>query len=186
MQTTNRPSEHLTNLTIPSRPRRGRVSKVMMGVFLAVAAVVASPWAPIASASGVQFSGDGSIGRPFTSDGCTASTREGDCIVEFPARYLAPLQNEEMPAYRCPIDTPLLVNRESNRRDRSPRGVDVVTSDGLDTYNPGGTSPVGDGNYYAAGTSRGGLWTATNWGLHDGRYFVALFCTDNYHRAYIS
>ena len=151
----------------------------------AVAAVILTT--PIAHAAEVQFSGDGSNERPFTSSGCTARTSEGDCIVRFPARFLGPLQNEMIPSYRCPVVEPMLVDRASNRGDDSPRGVDAVGSSLLATFiNPDATQPVGDGDFYAAGTSRGPLRTATNWNVRDGKYFIALFCTKNIHRSYIS
>lgn len=181
-------SPHLPFQESSAQSLRGRISKAAIGVLLATIATLATPWVPSAHASDVHFYGDGSTDNPFTSSGCTARPAEDECIVKFPTRRLSPLQNERIPSYRCPTDARYLLNRPSNRPGKAPNGVDVVASEGIDTWiNPANILRAGDPIFgFAAGVKPEPPDTATNWEVtrSEGTYFVALFCTTDYTRSH--
>ena len=89
-----------------SQPSEGNVIREYGGlsirVALAAIVVTSAVSLPLANAQDADIRGDGSISNPFISNGCTARTSDGDCIVKFMVRDLGPLQSEAIPRYRCP------------------------------------------------------------------------------------
>jgi hypothetical protein len=140
---------------------------------------------PRRTARAAAVTGTGTNENPYTAQTCNGSVGVG-CQLKFPPRTLTGLwANEYVPAYRCPTESPWLMDTEhAPFGTHLPDGVEVLglgpvgvsINRILTVPDPGSIGTVGK----PAGTETGlGASSATNWTIGTVSYQVVLHCTSN-------
>lgn len=131
-------------------------------------------------------SGNGTRDNPFTAPCSFTPTSDHDtCLVRFPTRTLKGLESEHIPAYKCPVDRPWLVNK-----NLAPFGTTLLRGVAVDGIGPIGVSITdgsrvdSDGSHAFVATATGFPYSsAQNWNTDERSYSVILHCTSNWEMA---